>query len=208
MPRGKKSVGQVMVEFCDAELEKRQQAELPSIQYPSEAMKKRYNMYRSFFPELKLIELNRDCTADELSEKLLFIKHTVCSEQDDEEQTTSTNIDHIVQKSLKVTFTVIEKALLRFIDCRGFSDDISQHKQMLRLTKSLLVESDYISKILSMLIKSSGVENINVQYQITMLVLWTLYGTVNRNREKGRITTEDLRREMESLKNGSSSSTQ
>ena len=194
MPRGKKSVGQVMVEFCDNELEKREPVP-PPFEYPSEAMKKRYNMYRSFFPELKLAELNRECTSDELADRLLYIKHTVCS-TDEEEPTTSTNIDYVVQKSLKISFAVVETALQRFIDCRGFSDDISQHKQMLRLTKSMLVESDYISKILSMLIKSSGVENVNVQYQITMLVLWTLYGTVNRNREE----FANLKREMESLK--------
>ena len=138
MPRGKKSVGQDVVEFCDSELAKRGIGEPPppAIIYPTNEMIKRYHMYRSFFPEQNIEEFCREWGKSELEAKLQRIKAVICNSSDATDcQANSSNVDMVVKKSLSLTFGIFESIMMRFIDCQGYSQDISESQQMLKLVK-------------------------------------------------------------------------
>ena len=204
MPRGKKnSVGQDVVEFCDAELAKRGigEPQPPAIVYPTNDMIKRYHMYRSFFPEQNIEEFCREWSKSELEAKLQRIKAVICNSSDATDcQANSSNVDMVVKKSLSLTFGIFESIMMRFVDCHGYSQDISESQQMLKLVKAMLVENEVISYMLSKLIKVSVYDNVNVHQQVALLIVFTFISTVNRNRAKKRASPEELRSELDSLK--------
>ena len=207
MPRGKKSVGQDMVDFCNKEFAKRNitpDDTLGNTQIaiapPSIEMVKKYHMYKNFFPTHSIEEFNANWSYNECESRLVKIKSAICN-NDSTGGGNSSFIDNAIRKGVYVSFAGIEALLKNFINCKGFADDVAKSEQILNVLKLMLVDNDLLTSMLSKIVKTSITEN-NPNLPITMakLLFWTLLANIENNNNKRVLNTEGLRKELDMLK--------
>ena len=203
MPRAKKSVGQDMLDFCKKEFDKRNgipdDTQQMAIAPPSIEMVKKYHMYKNFFPSHSIEEYNSNWSYNECESRLVKIKSTICN--NDSAGGNSSFIDNAIKKGVYVSFVGIEALLKNFLNCKGFADDVAKSNEILNVLKLMLVDNDLLTSMLSKIVKTSITEN-NPNLPITMakLLFWTLMANIENNNNKRILSTEDLRKELDMLK--------
>ena len=166
---------------------------------PSIEMVKKYHMYKNFFPTHSIAEFDSNWSYNECESRLAKIKSTICN--NDNAGGNSSFIDNAIKKGVYVSFVGIEALLKNFLNCKGFADDVAKSEQILNVLKLMLVDNDLLTSMLSKIVKTSITEN-NPNLPITMakLLFWTLMANIENNNNKRILSTDDLRKELDMLK--------